>query len=144
MLKGTAKLPGASTITSLQKEINQLLESSFKKIPFLGTGINLMVDVLETAEMVTVNAEIPGIDPKEVDVSVTGNTLTIKGEKKAESEEKGKQYHKVERSYGNFSRTVEIPSFVEADKAKAEYKNGILKITIPKSEKVKPKQVPID
>ncbi|MGR3310206.1 MAG: Hsp20/alpha crystallin family protein [Candidatus Brocadiales bacterium] len=143
MIKYPANLPGAATIVTLQKEVNQLLESSFRKIPFLGTGVNLLIDVLETAEMVTVSAEIPGVDPKDVDISITGKTLTIKGEKKVEKEEKGKQYHMVERGYGKFVRTVNIPSLVEVEKAKAEYKNGILKITIPKSEEAKAKRVPI-
>ncbi len=143
MIKYPANLPGAATIGTLQKEVNQLLENSFRKVPFLGTGVNLLIDVLETAEMVTVSAEIPGVDPKDVDISITGKTLTIKGEKKVEKEEKGKQYHLIERGYGKFVRTVNIPSLVEAEKAKAEYKNGILKITIPKSEEAKAKQIPI-
>lgn len=143
MSKDTTKWPGASVVTSLQKEVNHLFESFSKKIPFVGTGFNLLVDVIETAEMVTVNVEIPGIDPKDVDISITGNILTIKGEKKGEKEEKGKQYHRVERSYGSFARNVEIPSLVDAEKIKAEYKNGVLKITIPKSEKAKPKQITI-
>lgn len=143
MPKDTTKWPGASIVTSLQKEVNHLFEGFSRKIPFVGTELNLLIDVIETAEMVIVNAEIPGIDPKEVDISITGNTLTIKGEKKVEKEEKEKQYHRIERNYGSFARIVEIPSLVDAEKIKAEYKNGVLKITIPKSEKIKPKQIHI-
>lgn len=143
MPKDTAKWPGASIVTSLQKEVNHLFEGFSRKIPFVGTELNLLIDVIETAEMVIVNAEIPGIDPKEVDISITGNTLTIKGEKKVEKEEKEKQYHRIERNYGSFARIVEIPLLVDAEKVKAEYKNGVLKITIPKSEKIKPKQIHI-
>lgn len=143
MSKDTAKWPGASIVTSLQKEVNHLFEGFSRKIPFVGTELNLLIDVIETAEMVIVNAEIPGIDPKEVDISITGNTLTIKGEKKVEKEEKEKQYHRIERNYGSFARIVEIPLLVDAEKVKAEYKNGVLKITIPKSEKIKPRQITI-
>lgn len=143
MPKDTAKWPGASIVTSLQKEVNHLFEGFSRKIPFVGTELNLLIDVIETAELVIVNAEIPGIDPKEVDISITGNTLTIKGEKKVEKEEKEKQYHRIERNYGSFARIVEIPLLVDAEKVKAEYKNGVLKITIPKSEKIKPKQITI-
>ena len=144
MLKDTVKLPGASMVASLQKEINHLFESFSKKVPFIGLGFNLLIDVIETAEMVIVNAEIPGIDPEDVNISITGNALTIKGEKKEEKGEKGKLYHKAERNYGSFNRTVDIPSIIDAEKVKAEYKNGILKVTIPKSEKARAKQISIE
>lgn len=143
MLKDTVKWPSASMLTTLQKEVNSILEGFSRKVPFVGTGTNLPIDMVETAEMVTVSAEIPGVDPKDVDISITGNTLTIKGEKKREKEERGKQYHRVERSYGNFARTVDIPSLIDAENVTAEYKNGVLKITIPKSEKARPKQIQI-
>jgi HSP20 family protein len=143
MFKDAIKFTGTPNIASLQKEVNQLLESSFKKIPFFGTGLNLLVDVIETAELVKVNAELPGINLNDVDISIIGDALTIKGSKKAEKEEKGKQYHRVERRYGDFERTINMPSLVEIEKAKAEYNNGILSITIPKSKEAKTKQVPI-
>jgi len=102
-----------------------------------------VVDVVENADSVTVKAELPGIDPKDVDISVSGDTLTIKGEKKEEKEEKGKSFYRVERTYGSFCRSISLPTGVEADKAKADYKDGVLSVTLPKSEKVKAKKIPI-
>lgn len=143
MLKPRIKLPGASIIVPVRKELGHLLEGFSQKIPFLRTMVKLIADVVESAEKVTVNVEIPGIDPKDVDVSIKGNSLTIKGRKRAERAEKGKQYHMAERTYGEFERTIDIPPFVEMEKAEAEYNNGILKITIPKTENAKTKQIPV-
>ncbi len=97
----------------------------------------------ETKDNYVVKAEVPGIDAKHIDISLTGDVLTIKGEKRQEKEEKEEDYHLVERSYGSFSRSVRIPAEVESNKIKASYKNGILAITLPKSEKVKAKEVKI-
>jgi len=101
------------------------------------------VDVSETGDKVTVKAEIPGLEAKDIDISIVGDTLTIKGEKKAEREEKGENFHLVERSYGSFSRTLKLPTAVDADKVEATYKNGVLTITCPKKEEVKPKAIEI-
>lgn len=101
------------------------------------------VDVAETADKVTVKAEIPGLDPKEIDISLVGDLLTIKGEKKSEREEKKENYHMVERSYGSFSRALRLPVAVDADKIEAHYDQGVLTITCPKKEEVKPKAIPI-
>ena len=97
-------------------------------------------DVSETDENIIVKAEVPGIEPKDIDISISGDNLTIKGEKNAEKEEKGKNYHFVERSYGSFSRTIVLPASVKFEQVKAEYKKGILEITLPKSEKSKVKR----
>jgi HSP20 family protein len=101
------------------------------------------VDVAETPEKVTVKAEVPGLDPKEIDISLVGDLLTIKGEKKSEREEKKENYHLVERSYGSFSRALRLPAAVDADKIDAKYDQGVLTITCPKKEPVKPKAIEI-
>ncbi len=132
------------SITALQREMDRLFEDFFRKGGLLTEWRwSPSVDVIETADTVVVKAEIPGIEPKEVDISVSNETLTIKGEKKEEKEEKGKTFYRVERAYGSFSRTVSLPSAVVADKAKAEYKNGILEIILPKTEQVKAKKIAI-
>ncbi|MCL4728772.1 MAG: Hsp20/alpha crystallin family protein, partial [Candidatus Kuenenia stuttgartiensis] len=82
-------------------------------------------------------------DPKEVNISIQDNNLIIKGEKKEEKEEKGKNYYRMERSYGRFSRSVELPASVDMDKVNAECKNGVLEITLPKKEEVRPKQISV-
>ena len=101
------------------------------------------MDVAETEGEVVVKAEVPGIDPKEINISLSGDVLTVKGEKKSEREEKKENYHLVERSYGAFLRSVTLPAAVNADKIEANYDKGVLTITCPKKEKVKPKQIQI-
>jgi HSP20 family protein len=101
------------------------------------------VDVSETADKVTVKAEIPGMEAKDIEISMVGDTLTIKGEKKVEREEKDENYHMVERSYGSFSRAMKLPAVVEADKVEATYKNGVLTVVLPKKEEVKPKAIEV-
>ena len=106
-------------------------------------GLAPPLDVSETEENVLVKVEVPGIEPKDIDISISGDTLTIKGEKKSEKEEKGKNYHFIERGYGSFSRSVGLPASVKFEQVKAEYKKGILEITLPKSEKSKIKKIPV-
>jgi HSP20 family protein len=101
------------------------------------------VDVSETKDSVVINTEIPGMSKDDVKVSIQDNVLTLSGEKKQEKEEKDANYHRMERSYGSFSRSFTLPTSVKADKVKATYKDGILRIALPKSEEVKPKQIPI-
>ena len=131
-------LPG---LGSFRDEINKLFEN------FTGrgsaAGLAPPLDVSETEENILVKVEVPGIEPKDIDISVSGDTLTIKGEKKSEKEEKGKNYHFIERSYGSFSRSVGLPASVKFEQVKAEYKKGILEITLPKSEKSKIKKIPV-
>jgi HSP20 family protein len=92
---------------------------------------------------IVVKAEVPGLEPKDIDISLTGGVLTIKGEKKQEKEEKDENYHRIERSYGTFTRSVRVPQEVQSDKIEATYKNGVLKITLPKSEEAKKKEIKI-
>jgi HSP20 family protein len=101
------------------------------------------LDVSETKNDLLVKAELPGLDPKEIDISVANGILTIKGEKKQEKEEKEENYHLVERSYGSFVRSVQLPKDVQSDNISASFKNGILKITLPKSEESKKKEIKI-
>lgn len=101
------------------------------------------LDVAETKNELVVKAEVPGMDPKDIDISLSDGVLTIKGEKRQEKEEKEADYHVVERSYGSFMRSVQLPKEVQSDKISASYKNGILRITLPKSEEAKKKEVKI-
>jgi len=101
------------------------------------------VDVAETKDEIVVNAEIPGMDPKEFDISLNEGTLTIKGEKKLEKEEKEENYHLTERRFGTFTRSIPLLKKVESNKISASYKDGILKITLPKSGEAKKKEIKI-
>jgi len=101
------------------------------------------LDLAETDNEIVVKAEVPGMDPKDIDISLSDGMLTIKGEKKQEREEKESDYHLVERSYGAFSRSVQLPKEVQREKISAAYKNGVLNITLPKSEEAKKKEIKI-
>ena len=101
------------------------------------------VDISDTADKVLVKMEAPGVDAKNIEISLAGDILTIRGEKKAEKEEKDENFHLMERSYGFFARSLKLPAAVEADKIEAIYKKGVLTITCPKKEEVKPKQITV-
>jgi len=101
------------------------------------------VDVSETKNDLVVKAELPGMDPKDIDITLSDGHLMIKGQKRHEKEEKDEDYHSVERSYGSFVRAVHLPKEVKHDKIHASYKNGVLKIVLPKSEEAKTKEVKI-
>jgi len=101
------------------------------------------VDIAEQENEYVVKVELPGVAKEDVKISVESNTLTIKGEKKQEKEEKNKNFHRVERSYGSFQRSFTLPATVKNDKIDALFNNGILTITMPKSEEAKPKQIEV-
>ena len=101
------------------------------------------VDISETEDGFEIRAELPGVSENDVNVSVTDNLLTIKGEKHQEAETDGKNYHRVERRYGSFQRRFTLPSEVATDDIKANYTNGVLTLSIPKPEAAKPTEVPI-
>jgi len=102
------------------------------------------VDIYETEEAIVLKAELPGVDPKDVEVRVEDNTLYLKGERKFEKEVKEQNYHRVERSYGSFARSFSLPNSISTDKVKAEFKDGLLTLTMPKREEAKPKTIKID
>jgi len=130
-----------SPFVSLQREMNRVFDDFFKGFavsPALSGGLMgsevPKVDVSETEKEVHVSADLPGIDEKDVDVSLANGVLTIKGEKKVEKEEKDKNYHRVERSYGSFQRAIPLPCEVDEDKAEASFKQGVLTIKLPKTK----------
>ena len=135
----------------LREEIDNLFDNFFgrgKAGEIEGwRGVSLRspaVDMEETDNEVIVKAEMPGLDPKDFQISLTENTLTIKGEKKEEQEEKKRNYHMVERRYGSFYRSIPLPCPINSDKVEAKYKKGILEITFPKAEPVKAKQITVN
>jgi HSP20 family protein len=101
-------------------------------------------DLSETETEFLVKAELPGVDPKAVEVNLMGNVLTIKGEKREEKEEKGESMHTVERSFGSFSRSFRLPTDVVEDKVEAVLKDGVLSMKLPKAESAKKKNIKID
>lgn len=101
------------------------------------------VDISETEDKVLVNAELPGLEAKDVNVSISGDLLTIKGEKKKEKEEKDEHHHYVERYAGSFQRSFRLPVDIQSDKVEASFKKGVLKIVLPKAEAARKKAVEI-
>jgi HSP20 family protein len=113
------------------------------RVPSEEVGWTPGVEVYEKDDKFVVRAELPGMKKEELDISVLGDTLTIKGERKAKSEVKDEDYYRCELCYGKFSRSVALPAAVEAKKVEANYENGILEITLPKAEEAKPKKVEV-
>ena len=101
------------------------------------------LDVRQTESEVIVDLEVPGLKPEDLDISVSENVLTVRGEKKAERDEKKGDYHVSERAWGSFSRTVQLPAPVDADKATATHKDGVVTITLPKTERSKAKKIQV-
>jgi HSP20 family protein len=103
----------------------------------------LPLDLSETDQTFEVRLDVPGVNPKEIDIQLNANVLTISGERSEEKEEKGKTYHFVERSFGSFSRSVSLPSPVKEDAIEARYKDGVLTVTLPKTEEAKSRKIAI-
>lgn len=101
------------------------------------------VDVMETEEEFQIRAELPGLEKKDVKLSMEGGVLTISGHREQEKEEKGKRYHRIERAYGSFARSFAVPDAVEEQKVTADFKNGLLTVRLPKSEKTRPKSIEV-
>jgi len=102
------------------------------------------LDVRETEDSFVVEADVPGMEKEGIEISVLDNVLTIKGEKKRNEEVKEDSYHRVERVYGTFQRSLGLPTPIDEGKVKANFKNGVLQITLPKHEKAKPKQISVE
>jgi HSP20 family protein len=132
----------------LQDRMNRLFQDFTPR----GTGEEEMttgafvppVDIYEDEHSISLKAELPGVDPKDVDVRVENNTLTIKGERKFEKEEKEENFHRIERRYGSFVRNFTLPSTVDTDNVKADFENGVLKIQLQKRAEAKPKQIKVN
>jgi HSP20 family protein len=130
-------------LMSLREAMDRLMEESFVRAPrrlmepILGR--ELAVDMYETDQAVVVKTAIPGVRPEDLDISVTGDTLTIKAETKEDAEVKKEQYLRREMHYGEFSRSVTLPGNLESEKAEAHLEDGILTLTISKAEEIRPK-----
>jgi HSP20 family protein len=106
-------------------------------------GVVPPVNVWEDGDCLYADVELPGVDPKEIEIEVVGNVLTLRGEKKHEREEEGKGFHYIERRYGGFNRSIELPTSVDSEKVSAAYKNGVLTVTLPKHPESKPKRIAV-
>lgn len=134
-------------LVSTQDRFNRLFNDTFSRVfgegePNIQTW-NPAVDIYETGQNLVLKAELPGVDPKDIEVRVEDGTLYLKGERKLEKESKDENYHRVERSYGSFTRSFTLPSSVNTDQVQANYKDGVLTLTLPKREEAKPKTIKV-
>lgn len=135
-------------LADIQSEMNRLFDAFFgrpgRTVGLLDRVWAPVVDVYETADELVVTTELPGAKEKDVHVSIVGDVLTIKGERKQDREVKEEHYHRMERFYGSFERHIPLPIPVEADKVKARFRDGVLEIRLPKAEEIKPKEIKIE
>jgi len=125
--------------SQMNRIFDEFFERPFGPSPFFGEmpmvrEFTPSIDINETHKEITIMAELPGMEPEEIEISLDRNGLSLKGEKRADKEEKGKQYYRVERSFGSFQRVIPLPCEVDEDKIDATYKRGVLKIVLPKAQ----------
>jgi HSP20 family protein len=134
-------------LTRLQDEMNDLFGRFFEDWPLAGltrTGSWWpALDISERDDAVVLQAEVPGMKPEDIDISVQNNHLTLSGEKKETDERKEGEFYHSERRYGTFRREIALPSGVDADKVEAKYRDGVLTVTLPKSEEAKPRKIEV-
>jgi HSP20 family protein len=134
-------------LSVLQERMNRLFEdagrSSRGDDPVATTTWSPAVDIYETESDIMVKAELPGVERKDITLTLENNVLTLRGERRFEKETRQENYHRIERSYGGFHRAFSIPAAVDEEKIRADYKDGILTIALPRKEQVKPKQIKI-
>lgn len=133
-------------LRTLRKEMDDLWSRFLEGRPLDGLmfrGWTPSTDITETKDKVIVKVDLPGLEAGDVQLSISGDLLTVKGEKKQEHEEKDEHHHYVERSYGSFQRSFRLPVEVEADKVQARFDKGVLRITLPKTAKAKKKEIKV-
>ena len=132
-------------VTSLQEQINRLFSETFDRSTDEGslTTWAPAVDIYETEQELVVKADLPDVKPEDLDIRVENNILTIRGERKLEKKVKENNYLRIERSYGSFSRSFSLANTVNTEAIKADYKDGVLTLSIPKREEAKPKQIKV-
>ncbi|MFU8773072.1 MAG: Hsp20/alpha crystallin family protein [Anaerolineales bacterium] len=130
---------------SLRDNMDRLFDRTLSRMDsdFDTVSWSLALDVVESNDEFVVKASLPGIDPDDLEITYSDNTLTIRGETKTEQEVEESRYHLRERRYGRFSRSVSLPSKINSDKIKADYNNGVLTLHLPKTEEVKPKRISV-
>jgi HSP20 family protein len=135
-------------LASVQDRVNRLFEDALRPAYRQDEGMSAawapVVDIFETDKEIVLKVELPEVQEKDVDVKVEDNVLTVSGERRMEKEVKEEHYHRIERSYGSFSRSFTLPQTVDRERIGAAYKDGMLRITLPKREEVKPKQIKIE
>ncbi|HSU54109.1 MAG TPA: Hsp20/alpha crystallin family protein [Candidatus Dormibacteraeota bacterium] len=143
----TANWPGFGRLNSLRDEIDRLFDAplaEFAKASHLLSGWTPALDIFEDKDNILVKAELPGMKKEEIEISLHDGSLSISGERKAQSKHEDAEVYRAERFFGRFQRTVSLPMAVDGAKVKAQYKDGVLTVTLPKAEEAKPKQIEIN
>ena len=132
-------------LDSLQGDMNRLFDRFFEGRGSNGASRRWIpaMDLVETDDSLVLRGDLPGMSEDDVDIEIKDNVLTVSGERKAENEEKGEGYHRVERAFGSFSRSLTLPQGVDAEKVEAKFENGVLEVRIPKPAVAKPTRVQI-
>ncbi|MGD9380270.1 MAG: Hsp20/alpha crystallin family protein [candidate division WOR-3 bacterium] len=132
-------------LVTMRDDVDRLFDVFFSPQPHMIEDLwRPSIDIEESNGNLMVKAEIPGMDKKDIKVVVKDDMLTISGERKRENETKEKTFHRIERSYGQFRRMIRLPAEVDAEKVKATYKDGVLNVTLPKPESMKPKNIDVE
>ncbi|MBF0456079.1 MAG: Hsp20/alpha crystallin family protein [Magnetococcales bacterium] len=131
-------------VRSLQGEINRIFERDAHDSTGQLTQWPMRVDIREDENHIVVKADLPGMEQKDIHVNVDNGMLTISGERKFDDEARKESYHRVERAYGRFSRTFQLPNTTDMGKIEATYKNGVLQVTLPKLEEAKPRSIQVN
>lgn len=131
-------------MSEVRSLMDRAFDDFFSRSPVTYNGMgSVEVNLVQTDDDLVVKASIPGVKPEDINISISGDTLTLRGEIKEDEEYKNANYHIKEMRLGSFSRTMTLPVKVDADKAKAEFENGVLRLTMPKAEEVKPKTITV-
>ncbi len=136
-------------LSSIQERMNQIFEDALARSRGREEGLRSgmwtpAVDNYESNDSVVVKAELPGVEKDQISVEVKDGILSLRGERKFEKEVKEESYHRIERSYGSFQRSFSLPVSVDQEKVTAQFKNGVLEVTLPKKEQAKPKQIQVN
>lgn len=146
MIMNIIKYDPFRDLRSLQDEMNRLFSTSFPRISNqeeMSAGWSPSVDVYEGENQVVLEAELPGMKREDFDLSIENNVITLKGERRFEKKDEGDNYHRVERAYGSFTRSFNLPQTVLTDEINAEFKNGVLTVTMPKKEEAKSRKIEV-
>ncbi len=134
-------------LRSLQDEVNRLFSTNLSRT-FDDEGMargawNPSVDIYENKDQIVLEAELPGMKREDFDLSIENNVITLRGERRFEKQDEGDNFHRVERSYGSFARSFTLPQTVQTDQVAAEYRNGVLRVTMPKREEIKARRIEV-
>ena len=147
---GLARFDPFRGLATFQDRIDRLFEGSFVRLRSPATSEALegslwspAVDIVETDNEIVLRADLPGVEPKDVDIQVQNGTLTLRGERKFESDVKEDNFRRIERVYGSFVRSFTLPQAVDPESVAAEYRNGVLEVKLPKRPEAKPKQIKV-